>query len=97
MKAIIALVLALVLTFGCILCLEKVDVGEVGAEAQAEIDRTKAQTAADVELIEAKAEAEANRVIAQSITPELIQMKEAEARLEHGWVTVQGADSVVVR
>ena len=50
-----------------------------------------------VELIEARAEAEANRVIAQSITPELIQMKEAEARLEHGWVTVQGADSVVVR
>ena len=67
------------------------------AEAQAEIDRTKAQTAADVELIEARAEAEANRVIAQSITPELIQMKEAEARLEHGWVTVQGADAVVVK
>lgn len=67
------------------------------AEAQAEIDRTKAQTAADVELIEARAEAEANRVIAQSITPELIQMKEAEARLEHGWITVQGADAVVVK
>lgn len=66
------------------------------AEAQAEIDRTEAQTAADVALIEAQAEAEANRVIAESITPELIQMIEAQARLEHGWVTVQGADSVVV-
>ena len=29
------------------------------------------------------------------ITPELIQMKEAEARLQHGWVTVQGANTVV--
>lgn len=66
------------------------------AEAQAEIDRTEAQTAADVAIIEAQAEAEANRVIAESITPELIQMIEAQARLEHGWVTVQGADSVVV-
>lgn len=65
------------------------------AEAQAEIDRTKAQTAADVEVIEAQAEAEANRVIAESITPELIQMTEAQARLEHGWVTVQGANSVI--
>lgn len=43
----------------------------------------------------AEAEAEANRTIAASITPELIQMTEAEARLEHGWVTVQGVDAVV--
>lgn len=45
--------------------------------------------------IEAQAEAEANRVIAESITPELIEMKEAEARMAHGWVTVQGADTVI--
>ena len=25
----------------------------------------------------------------------IIRMKEAEARLEHGWVTVQGTNSVV--
>lgn len=66
------------------------------AEAQAEIDRTEAQTAADVALIAAQAEAEANRIISASITPELIQMKEAEARFAHGWVTVQGSDAVVV-
>lgn len=40
--------------------------------------------------------AESNRIIAQSITPELIQMTEAQARLKHGWVTVTGAESVVV-
>ena len=26
---------------------------------------------------------------------ELIQWQEAQARMEHGWVTVQGADTVV--
>ena len=54
-----------------------------------------AESEAQVKVIEAQAEADANRIIAQSITPELIQMKEAEARLEHGWVEVQGADTVV--
>jgi regulator of protease activity HflC (stomatin/prohibitin superfamily) len=66
------------------------------ALAQAETDKVKAQTAADIEVIEAQAQADANRIISESITPELIQMTEAEARLKHGWVTVTGADSVVV-
>lgn len=66
------------------------------ALAQAETDKAKAQTAADIEVIEAQAQADANRIISESITPELIQMTEAEARLKHGWVTVTGADSVVV-
>ena len=65
------------------------------AQAQAETDKVIAESEAQVKLIEAQAEAQANQVIAQSITPELIQMKEAEARLEHGWVTVQGAGAVV--
>ena len=76
------------------------------AMAQAETDKVKAQADADVALIEAQAkadaatiaaeaEAESNRKIAQSITPELIQWEEAQARLEHGWVTVQGADTIV--
>ena len=65
------------------------------ALAQAETDKVKAQTEADVKMIEAQAEADANKVLSESITPELIQMKEAEARLKHGWVTVQGADTVV--
>lgn len=66
------------------------------ALAQAETDKVKAQTAADIEVIEAQAQADANKIISESITPELIQMTEAEARLTHGWVTVTGADSVVV-
>lgn len=66
------------------------------AAAEAEVAKTKAQAEADVKVIEAQAEAESNRVIAQSITPELIQMTEAQAHMEHGFVTVQGADSIVV-
>lgn len=49
------------------------------AVAQAEVAKTKAQAEADVKVIEAQAEAEANRIIAESITPELIQMMEAQA------------------
>lgn len=67
------------------------------ALAQAETDKVKAQTEADVKMIEAQAEADANKVLSESITPELIQMKEAEARLKHGWVTVQDADTVVTK
>lgn len=67
------------------------------ALAQAETDKVKAQMEADVKMIEAQAEADANKVLSESITPELIQMKEAEARLKHGWITVQGADTVVTK
>ena len=65
------------------------------ALAQAETDKVKAQAKADVKVIEAQAEAESNRIISESITDNLIKMKEAEARLKHGWVTVTGADTVV--
>lgn len=33
--------------------------------------------------------------IANSITEELLRKIEMEARMEHGWITVQGADMVV--
>lgn len=52
------------------------------ALAQAETDKVKAQTEADVKMIEAQAEADANKVLSESITPELIQMKEAEGTFE---------------
>lgn len=76
------------------------------AKAEAETEKVRAQTAADVKKIEAEAEAEvkrieaeaeaeANKKLAESITDELIRMKEAEARLAHGWVTVSGADTII--
>ena len=65
------------------------------AKLEAETKRIQAQGEADKKLIEAKAEADANKMLEQSITPELIQMKEAEARLEHGWITVTGGTPIV--
>lgn len=65
------------------------------AQAQAETNKVIAESEAEIKRIEAQAEADANRIIAESITPELIQMQEAEARMEHGWITVQGAGTVV--
>lgn len=64
-------------------------------KVQNETKILEAEAAAKARQIEAEAEANANRTIAASITPELIQMKEAEARMEHGWVTVQGSGAVV--
>lgn len=71
------------------------EVEKVTAQTEAEVQKIKAESAAERTKIKASAEAEANEMLSKSITPELIQMKEAEARMEHGWVTVQGADAVV--
>lgn len=67
------------------------------AKVEAATALIKAQNEAEIAITKAKAEAEANKVKAASITPELIQMKEAEARYKHGWITVQGADATVVK
>lgn len=74
---------------------EKAELDKATAMAQAETDKVKAAADAAVAIEKARGQAESNRMISQSITPELIQMKEAEARLQHGWVEVQGASSVV--
>lgn len=76
------------------------------AKAQAEAEQKEVEVKAKTALIQAqgeaavivekaKAEAEANNTIAASITDELIRMKEAEARYIHGWVTVNGSNSVI--
>ncbi len=62
---------------------------------EAQADQDKAAIDAETEVIKARAEAEANALIAASITPELIDLKEAEARMAHGWVIVQGGDAIV--
>lgn len=46
-------------------------------------------------IIKAEGEAKANKAKSDSITDNLIRMKEAEAREKHGWVTVNGAGSVI--
>lgn len=74
---------------------EKAELDKQTALAQGEATKAKAEADKAVTITNAEAEAEANRIKAASITDELIRMTEAEARKEHGWVTVQGADTVV--
>ena len=74
---------------------EKAELDKQTAIAQGEANKARAEADKAVTITNAEAEAEANRIVSQSITPELIQMMEAEARKEHGWVEVQGADTVV--
>ncbi len=66
------------------------------AKVEAKTALIKAENAAAIKIKEAEAEAESNRLKAASITEELINMKEAEARLKHGWVTVQSGGTVAV-
>ena len=65
------------------------------AKVEAKTALIKAQNDAEIQITKAKAEAEANKLKSASITPELIKMKEAEARVKWGWVEVQGVDAVV--
>lgn len=57
---------------------------------EADANKKKAEVDSQTKLIEARAEAEANKTLSSSITPELLQKMEMEARIQHGWVTVQG-------
>ena len=75
---------------------QQAQVEQETAKVEAQTALIKAQNEAEIVITKAKAEAEANKLKAASITPELIKMKEAEARMKHGWVTVSGSDATVV-
>ena len=65
-------------------------------KVQNETKILEAEAGAKAKLIEAEAEANANRTISASLTDELLRQMEMEARMRHGWVTVQGASTAVV-
>lgn len=63
---------------------------------QAEAEQQTAKVEAETKILEAEAEAKANQILANSITQPLIDKELADARLKHGWVTVNGANTVAV-
>lgn len=65
------------------------------AKLDAETEKTKADTAAYKRIKDAESQRQANEELSKSITPELIKMKEAEARLKHGWIEVQTGEAIV--
>ncbi len=64
-------------------------------KVQNETKIMQAQADADAKLIAARAEAESNAIISNSLSENLLKKMEMEAREKHGWVTVQGANTVV--
>lgn len=75
--------------------LEKLNLDKQISVANAEKQKIEAQGNAQAKIEEARGIAQANKLLEQSITPELIKLKEAEARLKHGWVEVQTGQAIV--
>lgn len=72
------------------------------AEAEQETIRVQNETKilqaeadAKAKIVAAEAEAKANKILSDSITDNLLKKEEMEARKKHGWITVQGASTVV--
>jgi regulator of protease activity HflC (stomatin/prohibitin superfamily) len=65
------------------------------AKVEAETKKIKAQADADAMIITAKAEAENYRIKSEAITDKLLRKWELDARLQHGWVTIQGGNPIV--
>lgn len=62
---------------------------------EAETKKIQAQAEADAAIIAAQAEADAYRIKSSEITENLLKKWELDARREHGWVTIQGANAIV--
>lgn len=67
------------------------------AKLQAETALIEAKGKAEKLAIQTEAEAKRNKEISESITPELLKKWEMDARKEHGWITVSGANTVVTK
>ena len=61
----------------------------------AETKKIEAQGEAEAAIERARGEAEANEIVSKSLTENLLKQMELEARQKHGWVTIQGANTVV--
>lgn len=76
--------------------LEKLNLETQIAQKEADKKKIEAKGKADAEVEVARGRAESIKLVTQSLTPEYIKFKEAEARMKFGWLTVNGADSVIV-
>ena len=65
------------------------------AKLEAETKTIQAKAAADVKKIQTDADVDRYTRLGQTITPQLISKWEMDARQKHGWVTIQGANTVV--
>jgi regulator of protease activity HflC (stomatin/prohibitin superfamily) len=66
------------------------------AKLEAKTKKTEAEADANAKIARAEGEAKANKKIADSITDNNLKYMEEQAHLKHGFVTVQGANGVIV-
>ena len=64
-------------------------------KVEAETKKIQAKGEADATIVAAQAEAEAYRIKSDAITDNLLKKWELDARNKHGWVTIQGANTIV--
>lgn len=74
---------------------EKAELDKQTAIAQAETDKVKAEAEAAVMIEKARGEAEAYRIKSEQITDKLLKKWELDARMQHGWVEIQGGTPIV--
>lgn len=75
--------------------LEKLELEKRIAKETAEKLKIEAEGKATAKIAEAEGTAKANKIISESMTDEVLKKMELEARMKHGWVTIQGANAVV--
>jgi prohibitin 1 len=75
--------------------LEALKIEKQKATEVAERQKIEAKGKAEAQIEEARGQAEANRLVEQSVTPELLKKMEMEARMKHGWVEIQTGQAIV--
>ncbi|ODG92960.1 MULTISPECIES: SPFH domain-containing protein [Bacillaceae] len=58
-------------------------------------DQEKAKIENQTKILNAEADAKSNKILSDSLTPELLKKMEMDARQKWGWVTVQGGTPLV--
>lgn len=57
----------------------------------------KEKIEAEIKKTKAQAEADANAILSEKIDDKILKKMEMEARIKHGWITVQGSSSAIVQ
>lgn len=65
------------------------------ASIEANTKVIESEAAAKVQLIQAQAAADANKLMSNSITPEILSKMEMEARIKWGWITIQTGSAII--
>lgn len=75
--------------------LELAQIEKETATVKANKDKEVAEINAETERIKAQGDADAYSIKSAAITDKLLKKWELDARMQHGWVTIQGANTVV--